>query len=179
MPTVTTETRRVDGVTFVEVRIAAETSHRIRLESRLDGPVLSPRSGSEAAGRWEDGALTRTVSVGVTGVGFATPAPPADPAVELAAAEPVGEPPRGIATWLDRVEERVRTAETLAAADDLPAATKAVEAAGGLAAVEELAAALERDRRVLGDLSFVSDELRRRAETVEVPTATLARIAEK
>lgn len=177
MPTLSAETTRTDGVTFVEVQVTAEAPHRIRLESRLDGPVWPPRSGGTAVAGWDQGGLTRVVSAGVTGIGFATPAPPADPAVELMAAEPRRELPTGIVAWLDHVEERIATAETLAEADDVPSATAVIESIGGLAAVETLAAALERDRRALGHLSFVPDELRQRADAVDVPTVTLARIA--
>lgn len=177
MPTVLTETTRTDGVTFVEVRVRAEAPHRIRLESRLDGPIWPPRAGGAVAEGWDRDGLTRVVPAGVTGIGFATSATPDGPAVELTAAKPMGELPRGIAAWMDRIEERITTAETLADADDVPSATAAVESVGGLAAVEALAAALERDRRALGRLSFVPEELRRRADAVDVPTATLARIA--
>lgn len=177
MPTVSTETMRMGGVTFVEVRVTAEAPHRIRLESRLDEPIWPPRSGGTVAAGWDRQGLTRLVPAGVTGIGFATPAMPADPAVELTTAEPTGELPEGIATWLERIEVRVATAETLAEADDVPSATTAMESIGGLAAVETLAAALERDRRALGRLSFVPDELHRRADAVDVPTATLACIA--
>lgn len=177
MPTVSTETRRTAGVTLVEVRVRAEAPHRIRLESRLDGPIWPPRTGGTVTEEWDRRGLTRIVSAGVTGIGFATPAPPADPAVELTTAEPAGGLPRGIATWLDRIEERVATAETLAAADDVRSAAEAVESVGGLAAVETLVARLERDRRAIERLSFVPDELRRRADAVDVPATTLARIA--
>lgn len=177
MPTVSTETMRTGGVTLVEVRVTAEAPHRIRLESRLDGPIWPPRSGGTVAAGWDQRGLTRVVPAGVTGIGFATPATPAAPAVELTTANPTEERPEEITTWLERIEERVATAETLAEAGDVHSATAAIESIGSLAAVEELAAALERDRRVLGRLSFVPDELRRQVESVDVPTATLARIA--
>lgn len=177
MPTITTETRRADGVTFVEVRILADEPHRVRLESRLDGSVWPPHSGGAAAPGWDENGVTRVVPAGETGLGFAAPAPPTDPAVELTAAESVEGLPEGISAWLDRIEARVATAERLAAADDLHAVTDAVESAGGLAAVEELAATLAQDRRALSRLSFVPEDLRRRVETVDVPASTLARIA--
>lgn len=179
MPTVSTDTTRTAGVTLVEVTVRADTRHRVRLESRLDGPIWPPRSGGTVADGWHRGGVTRVVSAGVTGIGFATPAPPAEPAVELTDTEPIRELPRGITAWLEGVEERVATAETLAEAETLPSATTAVESVGGLAAVEELTAALERDRRALDSLSFVPNDLRRRVETVDVPVATLACIADE
>jgi hypothetical protein len=177
MPTVTVDTRRTDDVTFVEIRVSATAPHRIRLESRLDGPVWPPRSGGRADDGWDERGLTRVIAAGETGFGFVTPAPPADPAVELTHAESVSELPEGVASWLDRVEARVATAEELERAEDLPSATTAMASVGGLAGVESLAATLAKDRRVLGTLSFVPDELRKRVDAVEVPTATLARIA--
>ncbi|WP_336134873.1 hypothetical protein [Natronomonas amylolytica] len=179
MPTVTVDTRRTNGVTFVETRVFAEVPHRIRLESRLGGPVWPPRSGGQVAAGWDERGVTREVPAGATGFGFATPAPPTEPAVELTAAEPIAGLPDGIGTWLDRLEERVATAETLADADGLPSATSAVESAGGLAGVEALAAALARDRRTVSRLSLVPEGLRQRIEGVDVPTATLARIADE
>jgi hypothetical protein len=186
MPTVRTDTWRVDGVTFVEVCVTAAAAHRIRLESRLEGVVWPPRSGGSVAAGWDEQGLTRVVPAGTTGFGFATPAPPAEPAVEVVAAEPVdgsdstsdSELPEGIGAWLERVETRVATAEALAEAEDLHAAAEAVESAGGLAAVEGLVAELATDRRVLPRLSFVPAELCRRTEAVDVPMATLARIAD-
>lgn len=178
MPTVTVDTRRTDGVTFVEARIFAEAPHLIRLESRLDGPVWPPRSDGKVAAGWDERGLTQEISAGVTGVGFATPAPPTEPAIALTAAEPVERLPDGVAAWLERMEKRVATAETLADVEDLPSATRAVESAGGLAGIEALAATLAQDRRAVSRLSLVPDELRRRVEAVDVPTATLALIAD-
>jgi hypothetical protein len=179
MPTVTVDTRRTDGVTFVEACVSTTTPHRIRLESRLDGPIWLPRSGGRADDGWDERGLMRVIPAGRTGFGFATPAPPADPAVELTHAEPVSEVPEGVTSWLDRVEARVETAEELAGAEDLPSATTAMASVGGLAGVESLATTLAKDRRVLGRLSFVPDELRERVDAVELPTATLARIADE
>lgn len=177
MPRVTVDTRRADGVTFVEARVSATAPHRIRLESRLDGPIWPPRSGGWRDSGWDEHGLTRVIPAGETGFGFATPAPPADPAVELTRAEPVSGLPEGVASWLDRVEARVATAEELESAEDLPSATTAMASVGGLAGVESLAATLAKDRRVLGYLSFVPNELRERVDAVELPTTTLARIA--
>jgi hypothetical protein len=177
MPTVTVDTRRTDGVTFVQMRASATEAHRIRLESHLDGPIWPPRSGGRADTGWDDRGLTRVIPAGETGFGFATPALPADPAVELTRAEPVSEVPEGVTSWLDRVEARVATAEELESAEDLPSATTAMVSVGGLAEVESLEATLAKDRRVLRRLSFVPAELRERVDAVEVPTATLARIA--
>lgn len=88
------------------------------------------------------------------------------------------ETPEGVDAWLQRVEGRVETAERLAAADDLPSATRAVAAAGGLAAVEALAADLARDRRALSRLDVAPEGLVQRVEAVDVPTEAFARLAQ-
>lgn len=89
MPTLTARTVRSDGVTFVEVLLEATRPHRVRVESRLDGPVWPPRTDGRPADGWDDRGVSTTVDDGVTALGFATPAPPSDPAVEIVRAEPL------------------------------------------------------------------------------------------
>ena len=180
MPTLTARTVRSDGVTFVEVLLEATRPHRVRVESRLDGPVWPPRTEDRPEDGWDDRGVATTVDAGTTPFGFATPAPPSEPAVELVRAEPLppSQVPEGVAAWLERVEERVATAERLAAADDLPSATRAVRAVGGLAAVEALAADLARDRRALSRLDVAPDDLTARVESVDVPTEAFASLAQ-
>ena len=177
MPTVSTGTVEADGVTLVEVRVAADRPHRVRLDVRSGGPVWPPRDrGTDT--RWRDGAVTLRVGPGPSGLGFATLADPGTVAVTLAGAEPLDEGlPDGVEAWVDRVRRRVATAERVAEADDLRSATAAVAALGGLAEVERLAAALARDRRLLSRLDVAPEELRERADEVEVPASTLARVA--
>lgn len=180
MPTLTVETVRGDGVTFVELLVTAERPHRLRVESRLDGPVWPPRADGRPAEGWDNSGVTSTVEAGTTAFGFATPVEPAEPVAELVRAEPVRESelPTGMSTWLDRVRERVETAERLEAVEDLPSATRAVASVGGLAAVEELATDLARDRRVLSRLDVAPDGLAARSESVELPTESFARLAQ-
>lgn len=179
MPTLTAETVRTDGVTFVELLVDAGRPHEVRIESRLDGPVWPPRTGGRPAPGWDETGVTATVEAGRTPFGFATSAEPERPPAELVAADPDPESaPDGVAAWLRRVESRVETAESLAAAEDLPAATRAVAAVGGLGAVEALAADLARDRRALSRVAVAPDELATRAEAVAVPTDALSRLAQ-
>jgi hypothetical protein len=175
MPTLAVETVRAGDLTFVELLVEAERPHRVRVESRLEAPVWPPRTGGRPAEGWDAGGVSARIGVGTTPFGFATPAPPEGPVAELVAAEPIG-PPEGVASWLRRVEERVETAERLAAVDDLPAATRAVAAVGGLARVEALAADLARDRRALSRVGFEPD-LAARVEAVDLPVETFARLA--
>jgi hypothetical protein len=178
MPTVTTETVRSDGVTLVEIRVSADGPHRVSLAVRADGPVWPPRDTDEGP-TWDERTVTLEASSRPTGVGFATPTPADAVDVEVVAAEPVDDGlPDGIRAWLDAVETRVAEAERLAAADDLRAATAAVAAVGGLAEVETLSAALQRDREVLSRLSFAPDELRQRAEAVDLPVGSLSAVAQ-
>lgn len=179
MPTLSVETVRSHGVTFVEVLVEADRPHRVRIESRLAGPVWPPREGGRPAEGWEHDGVSQTVGEGTTSFGFATPAPPAEPVVELVEAEPVPPSafPEGVAAWLRRVERRVERAEALSEIEDVQSATEAVESAGGLAGVERLAAAVASDRRAAARLSVVPDEVTRRLESVDVPTDTLARLA--
>lgn len=179
MPTLRTETIRADGVTFVELLLEADRSYQVRIEVPLEAAVWPPRDAGEPEPGWDDSGVTKQVDAGVTPLGFATAAPPTDVAAEIVAAEPLEEtPPDCIAAWLQRVEGRIETAERLASATDLAAATEAIEAVGGLGAVESLAAAIERDCRLLSRFSFVPSDLRDRIEAVEIPTATFARLAQ-
>lgn len=178
MPTLRTETVRSEGVTFVQFVVEADRPLRIRVESRLDGPVWPPRTDGRSADGWDDRGVEAVVDSGATPFGFATPAPPEGTVVTIVEAEQVTETPEGVDAWLRRVEGRVVTAERLAAAADLPSATRAVAAAGGLAAVEALAADLARDRRLLSRLDVASEELIERVESVDVPTGAFARLAQ-
>lgn len=180
MPTLTVEAVRGDGVTFVELLVEADRPHRVRIESRLDGPVWPPRESGRPVDGWKDRGVVTTVDAGTTAFGFATPARPAGQVAALVEAEPAPdrELPDGVATWLRKVEERVETAERLAAVDDLAAATRAVESVGGLAAVETLASDLARDRRALSRLSIGPYELRSRAGSVDLPMESFVRLAQ-
>jgi hypothetical protein len=180
MPTLETETVRTEGVTFVELLVEATRPHRIRLESRLDGPVWPPRVDGQPVDGWDERGVTARVDAGTSAFGFATPARPEPPVAAMVLAEPLPDEtvPEGVAAWLRRVEHRIETAETLAAVEDLSAAASAVAAVGGLAGVEALVADLARDRRSLSRLSVAPDELSARAEAVEVPTEAFARLAQ-
>jgi hypothetical protein len=87
MPTLRCEVDRRGGVTLVEciVRNDTPTRRRVRVENRLDGPVRAP-GGRTAPTGWTDGAATVTLAPGeACALGYASPAPPREPPVELAA----------------------------------------------------------------------------------------------
>lgn len=89
MVTLDWECERTDGVTLVQVYVAARRTRRVRVANRLDGPVWPPRRRGQPAAGWDDGAIEGVVGPDDRLVaGYATPAPPADPPVELVADEP-------------------------------------------------------------------------------------------
>lgn len=102
-------TARPGGVTLVAVRLDNRVeapgvdAHRIRLASRLDGPVWPPRVEGVPAGPWDcdgsEAAVEVVVPTGRVGsVGFASPAPPVAPPVEVETVEPAdGESTDGAA----------------------------------------------------------------------------------
>jgi len=84
MPTLDCETDRRDGLTLVECVVHNDTAdrRRVRLTNRLDGPVRSPSDGPGPD--WTDGTARCTLAPGErAAVGYATPAPPRAPPVEL------------------------------------------------------------------------------------------------
>lgn len=140
MPTLDCETDHRDGLTLVECVVHNDTAdrRRVRLTNHLDGPVRSPSGGPGPD--WTDGTASCTLAPGErAAVGYASPAPPREPAVELdhavlergdptavdtpvPAPSPPGEPPlRGDGTgvalppaveaWLSALEGRVAAVE--------------------------------------------------------------------
>ncbi|WP_123535380.1 DUF7857 domain-containing protein [Halosimplex salinum] len=80
---------RSDGVTLVGLVVAADRPARVRVENRLDGPVWPPRRRGQPAAGWDDGAFTgRVPGDGRLTVGYATPAPPAEPPAAVVSTEP-------------------------------------------------------------------------------------------
>jgi hypothetical protein len=178
MPMLTVETVRIDGVSFVEALLEADAPHRVRLEPRVGGPVWSPRDTEESPFQWGEGTVVVEVGPRTAAVGFATPIEVGDRPLEIVDSAPLSETlPEGITTWIERLEERLAAAESLAAVDDLHAATDAVESIGGLRAVETLTAEIQRDRRLASRLSVVPEDLCDRLESVDVPASAFARIA--
>ncbi|SFR86891.1 hypothetical protein SAMN05216559_0278 [Halomicrobium zhouii] len=85
--------------------------------------------------------------------------------------------PAAAATWLDDVEERVVTAERLAAAETVPEATAAMRATGGLDDAEALVERLQQERAALESVAERADELAERTAAADVPLETLERLA--
>lgn len=137
--------RREGDVTLVEAvlaRTAAPSAEdpalSVAVESRLDGPVWPPRSEGVPVAGWSDGRFEATVPEGGrVAVGFASPAEPVDPPVEIVDRRRGEVSSGGDATPDDVVRalgdptpprDAVPTPET---ADDPEEATARRESAGG------------------------------------------------
>lgn len=80
------EADRREGVTFVSAIVTntQTTPQTVRLESRLDGPTWPPRRDGVRAPEWDGDVWAGTVESGRRrGVGFASPAPPTEPPLEI------------------------------------------------------------------------------------------------
>ena len=76
----------------VRVRNDGAVPRRVRIESRLDGPVLPPRRGGVPESGWDTRGVTAVIDPGDRAAfGFAALADPVDPPVEIASVEPVRE----------------------------------------------------------------------------------------
>lgn len=82
------ETESGGGITLVQMRLTNERSadRRVRVQNRLDGPVLPPRRQREPEAGWDHEGLTAIVPAESTVArGYACPAPSTEPPVEIAA----------------------------------------------------------------------------------------------
>lgn len=81
---------RAAGVTLVRVLCTntRSTTQRIRLENALEGPTWPPRSDGVVDPRWDGDRWEGVVGPERTvGIGFATPAPPEPPLVEVVSSD--------------------------------------------------------------------------------------------
>jgi len=81
-----------DQVTLVRVRLRNEraTDRAVRVRNRLDGPVLPPRRNGTPEAGWDRDGATMVVPAGETvALGYACPAPEAEPPVDIGEVEPV------------------------------------------------------------------------------------------
>lgn len=94
MVTIDADAASHDGVTLVTATVAgADAPVRVTIESRLDGPVWPPRRQGEPAAGWTDDGFAGVVPAdGSLALGFASPADPVDPPLELVATEPAADP---------------------------------------------------------------------------------------
>ena len=74
----------------VRVRNDGAVPRRVRIEGRLDGPLLPPRRGGVPEAGWDAGGVTAVIGPGERrAFGFAALAEPVEPPVEVASVEPV------------------------------------------------------------------------------------------
>jgi hypothetical protein len=76
----------VADVSLIELSVHNPTAvdRRVRVESRLDGPVLPPRDGSVPEAGWDERGYAGVVPAGERlALGFAVPAPPTEPPVSV------------------------------------------------------------------------------------------------
>jgi hypothetical protein len=87
------------------------------------------------------------------------------------------EPPERLEPWFEAIEGRLDEAEQLAGVSGADEARGAIDALGGLGAVRALAADIEQDRAQLDRLESRQRRLRERLAAVDIPLATLERVA--
>lgn len=118
MVTVEPNAERTNGVTTVRVVITNthSTPQTVRLRSRLDGPVWPPRGNGVVDPRWTDDRWEATIRPGRSrGVGFASPASPTDPLVDVVSSDrhDADDPVRSPDAVLADLEEWRPTTEVL------------------------------------------------------------------
>lgn len=98
------------------VRNDGAVPRRVRIESRLDGPVLPPRRGGVPEAGWDAAGVTAVIDPGEReAFGFAALAEPTEPPVELASVDPVpsdGDDGRAATGADDPVRAAVRDLES-------------------------------------------------------------------
>lgn len=94
MVTIESTVDRRDGVTLVTATVAGGTDAvAVTLASRLDGPIWPPRRQGEPEACWTPEGFEGVVPAdGALAIGFASPAEPVEPPLELVETEPVDSP---------------------------------------------------------------------------------------
>ena len=114
MVTLSCTASRENGVTLVTGRVEnTGDARRVRLTSRLDGPLWPPRRQGVPADGWDDDGFECVLAAEeVRPLGAASPAPPADPPLTVAETEPVdadddGVEPRAAVPTVDATADGV------------------------------------------------------------------------
>ncbi|MYL16099.1 hypothetical protein GLW36_05465 [Halorubrum terrestre] len=103
---------RNEGASLVGLRVRNDGAvpRRVRIESRLDGPVLPPRRGGVPESGWDAAGVTAVIDPGEReAFGFAALAEPVEPPVELVGVESV-DPDGGEARSADGAGESLSRA---------------------------------------------------------------------
>ena len=90
MVSLTCTAAQEQGITLVTGRIEnSGRSRRVRVENRLDGPVWPPRRRGVPAAGWSEACFECVLAAGETrALGYASPAPPADPPLAVVETDP-------------------------------------------------------------------------------------------
>ena len=98
MVTLSCTASRENGVTLVTGRVEnPDDRRRVRLTSRLDGPLWPPRRQGVPADGWDEEGFECVLAADeVQPLGFASPAPPTDPPLAVAETEPVDADDGGV-----------------------------------------------------------------------------------
>lgn len=84
MPTLDWQLTAAADVTFVQVAVSSDTERAVRVDNRLAGPVWPPRAEGLPASGWDEDGYEGTVPADRPLVlGYASPAEPREPPVEL------------------------------------------------------------------------------------------------
>lgn len=84
MPRLDWHVTTAEGVTFVQVAVESDTERAVRIENCLSGPVWPPRAEGLPAPGWDEDGYEGTVPADRPLVlGYASPAEPTEPPVEL------------------------------------------------------------------------------------------------
>ena len=109
---------RDGGASFVGFRVRNDGAvpRRVRVESRLEGPLLPPRRGGVPEAGWDAAGVTAVVGSGERAAfGFAALADPAEPPVKIASVDPVSsdaDGDRAAAETDDSVRAAIRDLES-------------------------------------------------------------------
>lgn len=107
-----------DGVTLVACRLrnSGQIARRVRVENELDGPVLPPRSHGKPLPGWDaDGVTLRIEPDETAALGYAVPAPDAEPPAIIASDEPAREEAPGADGATARASDLLGASEPTAA----------------------------------------------------------------
>lgn len=142
-----------------------------------DSPEPSAASAPADPERSDDGTAETSTGTAARERAEGASASPSPQTERECEPSPAGEIPAAVAAWLDDVEERVATAERLAAAETVPEATAAMRATGGLEEADAMLERLRREAAALESLANRADVLAERTAAADVPLETLERLA--
>lgn len=112
-----TSVERTDGVTLVRATVTNTrgTAQLVRVESALDGPTWPPRHEGFTAPEWEGDCWAKRIRPGEChGLGFASPAEPVDPPLEVVTVERIDpESLRTVDEVLAELDDPLPPRETL------------------------------------------------------------------